>query len=357
MGDKSPIEWTNATWNPIGAFDRETGKRGWFCTKVSEGCTNCYAEKLNLRLGNGHLYRVGNLPKIEWRVVNLDQPIQWKRARMIFVNSMTDLFHEDIPDDMVAQVFAAMELAPQHTFQVLTKRAARMRDLMTSMVFRCMVDTHREKLKPGCGDFEWPLPNVWLGVSTEHQKAADERIPELLQTPAAIRFLSCEPLLGPLDLSQYLAPAMRVSPPRDENGHVIGELTADGIVALNQIGRAAMRMYGGEYVDWVIVGGESGAGARPMDERWARRIVRECQDTGVPVFVKQMGAWTAGNHADFIVTKWLMDGYVFVPPVIGAGARQRPENAIAFSVGGKGGDMAFWPKDLRVRQMPKATRV
>ena len=124
----SKIEWTDETWNPLAAFVGE--KRGWFCTKPSPGCKNCYAERINLRLGNGLAYSVANLEKIRWELLNLDRPKEWRKGRMIFVNSMTDLFHESVPDEMIGRVWSAMLETPQHTFQVLTKRAERMRYLV-----------------------------------------------------------------------------------------------------------------------------------------------------------------------------------------------------------------------------------
>jgi protein gp37 len=171
------IEWTDATWNPV---------RG--CTKVSPGCKNCYAETFAERWRGvpGHAYEQG----FDLRLVpeKLDEPLRWKKPRRIFVNSMSDLFQEGVPDDLHRDVFAVMALAPQHTFQVLTKRADRMRDYCRSAI----------RVRPA-GDrasVAWPLPNVWLGVSVENQHFADERIPLLLQTPAAVRFISAEPLLG-----------------------------------------------------------------------------------------------------------------------------------------------------------------
>ncbi|HLL52628.1 MAG TPA: DUF5131 family protein, partial [Myxococcaceae bacterium] len=198
MADRSSIEWTDATWNPLAAFDRATGKRGWFCTKVSDGCTHCYAETLNKRLGTGHLYRVGNLPLIEFRLVNLDQTIRWQRPRKIFVNSMTDLFHEAVPFDLIDQVFGAMALAHQHVHQVLTKRPERMAEYFADEYRWAYIEGAAQKIhhdRTGEDPSMWlavhgPLPNVWLGTSVEDQAAADERIPHLLRTPAAVRFLS-----------------------------------------------------------------------------------------------------------------------------------------------------------------------
>lgn len=242
MSDNTKIEWTDATWNPI------TG-----CSVVSPGCTNCYAMKLaGSRLRN-HPSRAGLTRDtsggpvwngtVRFNEQWLNQPLQWKRPRRIFVCAHGDLFHESIPDEWIERVFAIMAQAKQHTFQVLTKRAERMRD-------HCV-----DALSNGMS----PLPNVWLGVSTEDQKRADERIPLLLETPAAVRWLSCEPLIGP------------VNP------------WADAIAALVD--------HNGPGIDWIVAGGESGDGARPMHPWWARILRDACAVTDVPFFFKQWGAW------------------------------------------------------------------
>jgi protein gp37 len=183
----------------------------------------------------------------------LDLPLTWKKPRKVFVNSMSDLFHDGVPTDHIAQVFAVMSKAPQHTFQILTKRHGRMRSLLKAHLFKVLVDEHRGA---AAGDFTWPLPNVWLGVSVENQKWADIRIPALLDTPAAVRFLSCEPLLGPVSLF------------------------------------ANSKIDTGTLVDWVIVGGESGRNARPMHPAWARHLRYECNTYGIPFHFKQHGEWS-----------------------------------------------------------------
>lgn len=233
MGAVSKIEWTDSTWSPV------TG-----CTKVSEGCDHCYAETIAHRFAGTKAYPNGF--DVTLRPERLDQPLRWKRPRKVFVNSMSDLFHEDVPDDYIARVFAVMALAPQHTFQVLTKRPGRMRSLLSSEDFKSAVFLATEGRFEGY--FPWPLPNVWLGTSVENQKWADVRIPLLLDTPTAVRFLSCEPLLGPVELSPWL-------------------------------------------LDWVICGGESGPGARPMHPDWARSLRDQCQATTVPFHFKQWGEW------------------------------------------------------------------
>lgn len=239
------IEWTDETWNPV------TG-----CTKVSEGCDHCYAETIAHRFTGTKAYPNGF--DVTLRPERLDQPLRWKRPRKVFVNSMSDLFHKDVPDDYIARVFAAMALAPQHTFQVLTKRPGRMRSLLSSEQFESAVFLATEGRFEGY--FPWPLPNVWLGTSVENQKWADVRIPLLLDTPAAIRFLSCEPLLGPIDLFAW------------------------------NIDR-------GMRVDWVIVGGESGPHARPMHPDWARQLRDDCLTAGIPFHFKQWGEWVTEDQA------------------------------------------------------------
>lgn len=250
MADRSGIEWTDATWNPV------TG-----CTEVSPGCDHCYAKTFAERWRGtpGHPYERGF--DLTLRPERMDQPVRWKRPRRIFVNSMSDLFHEGVPNSFIVQVFATMALAQQHTFQVLTKRHGRMRSLLSNDGFRSLVAVEVAR-----GDDEvfqrqlvaWPLPNVWLGVSVEDQKSADIRIPALLDTQAAVRWISAEPLLGPVDLDWP---------------------TADYIG-------------GRRSVDWVVVGGESGPGARPMHPEWARLLREQCRAARVPFLFKQRGEWT-----------------------------------------------------------------
>lgn len=213
MADRSTIEWTEATWNPV---------RG--CTKVSAGCKHCYAERFAERWRGipGHPYESGfdlrTVPKM------LDQPRRWRRARMVFVNSMSDLFHERVPLSFIKRVFEVMAECPRHTFQVLTKRAERLAALAPKL--------------------DWP-PNVWQGVSVESQDHAD-RVEHLRRVPARVRFLSVEPMLGPV------------------------RVKLDG-------------------VHWVIVGGESGPGARPLDIEWVRSMRDQCLRANVPFFFKQWG--------------------------------------------------------------------
>jgi protein gp37 len=240
MSATTGIEWTDATWNPV------TG-----CTKVSAGCDHCYAETFAERWRGtaGHYFENGF--DVELRPDKLDLPLKWRQPKRIFVNSMSDLFHDSVPDEYIAEVFAVMAAAPQHTFQVLTKRHARLRSLVGSQKFWADVE-HGVLDQHGVLDIEWPLPNVWLGVSTENQQWADIRIPALLDTPAAVRFISAEPLLGPI----YLPFKWTTGQPR---------------------------------IDWVIAGGESGRGARPMHPDWPRVLRDICNSADIPFLFKQWG--------------------------------------------------------------------
>ena len=275
MSVSSEIEWTDATWNPV------TG-----CTKDSPGCDHCYAETFAERWRGtpGHPYEQGFDLRL-WPE-RLDQPLRWTKPRRVFVNSMSDLFHDGVDDRFIAKTFAVMAHADRHTFQILTKRHGRLRSLLSAPEFYTAVAEEYvrhpayEDTLAGYVDPPWPIPNVWVGVSAEDQKRADLRIPALLDTPAAVRFVSAEPLLGPI---------------------VFGDYRFEGL-------------------DWIIVGGESGPGARPCRAPWVHEIL--CEVAGdVPVFVKQMGK------------VWAKD----------AGAAHP-----------KGGDPEEWPDWLRVREFPAA---
>lgn len=316
MADKTGIEWTDATWNPIVG-----------CSIVSKGCTNCYAMKVAARMEHildatktytpdaPHHYRALTKPSKAGPVwtgrVNLapdkilTQPLRWTRPRRIFVNSMSDLFHESVPDEWIDKIFAVIALTPEHTYQILTKRPERMSDYIRKVEFHesCSIKEHLVHWSP-------PLPNVWLGVSVEDQRTADERIPYLLETPAAARFVSCEPLLEPVDLDN-------LEPP-DTDGH-LSALTAMtwqehydeawkntrptedeseedfldwfGITEITD-----KKMH--PTLDWVIVGGESGKDARPMHPDWVRAIRDQCASAGVPFLFKQWGEWAPGENCD-----------------------------------------------------------
>lgn len=251
MGAKTKIEWTDATWNPV---------RG--CTKISPGCKHCYAERFAERFRGveGHPFEQG----FDLRLVptKIDEPLRWKTPQRIFVNSMSDLFHDQVPLSYIKRVFRVMNEADWHQYQVLTKRAERLDEI--------------------AGELQW-APHIWMGVSVENKDYL-WRIDHLRRTKAHIKFLSIEPLLGP-----------------------IGKFNLGGI-------------------DWVIVGGESGPGARPFDIQWARNTVYQCRQAGVACFVKQLGA----DPKEGNIRLKLKDR--------------------------KGGDWGEWPKDLKVREFPNANR-
>lgn len=283
MGDKTAIEWTDATWGPV------TG-----CTKVSAGCDNCYAETLAERFRGtpGHYYEHGF--DVQLRPEKLDQPLRWRRPRRIFVNSMSDLFHDDVSDDYIAQVFSVMAASPRHTFQVLTKRHGRMRSLLNSYTFWMSVCYYERKIALARGftgdgphiGVNNPLPNVWLGVSAENQQWADIRIPALLDTPAAVRFVSAEPLLGHIEF--FGSPA--------NPGPAIRRVG----VQLHPSGPWGPAEYDYDYqfgIDWVIVGGESGHGARPMHPGWVRDIRDQCVATDTAFLFKQWGEWVTEDQS------------------------------------------------------------
>jgi protein gp37 len=297
------------------------------------GCLNCYAARMAARnlpelrsptTGEPYAVMRESGPRWTGRVElipsKLDEPLRWRKPRRVFVNSMSDLFHEALSNEDIERVFARMALAQEHTFQVLTKRPARMLDWFRSGVPG--LETREEDVAraaahaggiawdgrgsdrwaypPGCGDVSnrrvwpgWPLPNVWLGVSVEDQATADERIPLLLQVPAAKRFVSYEPALGPVDLRPWLPFTDPVYP--------------HGLLGT---GRPE------DNLTWVIVGGESGPGARPFDLTWARSVVAQCKAAGVAAFYKQGGASNSCAHS------------------------------------AKGGHFECFPQDLKVREFP-----
>lgn len=335
MSDKSKIEWTESTWNPI------VGTHGrWSCSKASPGCANCYAERQNLRFG-GPRYVVGN-DTLQLKDPTIYAPLRWVRPRRIFVCSMTDLFEERVPDHWIDRIFAVMAAAPWHTFQVLTKRAERMRDYVTRLTadlehagngarwdaarrpLWLWAKEHRPKMVEGIG--VWlanpvlPLRNVWLGVSVESQKWANARIPCLTETPAAVRWLSAEPLLGPIDLGPFFGRA---------DGHVWRECLCNEIDPSDRpcIVCECRAEYGRESgIGWVVVGGESGSGARPFDVAWPQSIIAECRGAGVPVFVKQLGRHPFTTIDGAPVPLTLSDH--------------------------RGGVPEDWPESLRVREWP-----
>lgn len=290
MSDNTQIEWTDATWNVV------TG-----CSVISPGCTNCYAMRLAgtrmknepSRMGLTVETKAGPVwnGQVRFNDYWLDQPIRWKRPRRIFVAAHGDLFHEGVIDAQLDQIVCVMAIASQHTFQVLTKRADRMRDY-----FHALQPVFEERMwATGLLEFSnelaWPLPNVWLGVSAEDQVRANERISPLLDTPAAVRWLSAEPLLGPID----------VNLPFEKSCDCLDD--APTINVLSGDVYCAGCCEGGEpttapTLDWVVVGGESGPSARPMHPDWARQIRDECEAAKVPFVFKQWGSWGACSHLD-----------------------------------------------------------
>lgn len=276
MSDGTKIEWADATWNVVNG-----------CTVVSPGCAHCYAMKqahrFPVRQGLTRQSPSGMTwtGEVRFNEAVLTQPLRWKRPRRIFVCAHGDLFHDKVPDEWIDQVFAVMALASQHTFQVLTKRPERMRDYMTKAPGRIadtIIKMRRERgdngvvvplphIKPGAQ--WWPLPNVWLGTSVEDQQRADERIPILLDTPAAVRWISAEPLLGLVDLHLYLK---RWTFP-------------------SHIDREGQGHWPSGLIDWVVAGGESGPGSRPMESVWARYLRDQCGHAQVAFLFKQWGEW------------------------------------------------------------------
>lgn len=271
----SKIEWTDATWNPL---------RG--CTRISEGCRNCYAEAMAARFSkpgqayaglaemrNGKPRWTGKMMLVE---KHLEDPIRWQKPRNIFVNSMSDLFHESVPDEWIDKVFAVMARSPQHTFQILTKRADRMKEYTLNketpqrICDASSVDEGklRRALKASPLNGQFPLPNVWLGVSVEDQESFEKRWESFQYVKAAVKFFSIEPMLGELDIRRaFQRVELRRSPGRDY---------------------AAIFS---KPVHWVICGGESGNEARPMHPDWARKLRDQCNEAGVPFFFKQWGEY------------------------------------------------------------------
>lgn len=331
------IEWTHApgfkgeTWNPVVG-----------CSVISAGCTNCYAMRMAARLAKiagptgGARIAAGRYrgltasskagPVWTGKVAfvggaTLEKPLKWKAPRCVFVNSMGDLFHEAVSDAWIDRVFAIMALCPQHLFLVLTKRAHRMFEYLTDPARYSAIDwwnaetcsgelydaaALRREAMYGC-EHPWPLPNVWLGVSAEDQTRANERVPLLLATPAARRFVSYEPALGPVDFTAVY----------------FGDRFYANVLLANDTEPDDSGVPKWPALDWVICGGESGPGARPFCAPWARSVVRQCRAARVPVFIKQMGA-----------------------NVHGAPARIHLRDR-------KGGDPSEWPEDLRVREWPR----
>ncbi|KLU61857.1 phage protein Gp37/Gp68 [Peptococcaceae bacterium CEB3] len=310
MGVKSKIEWTDNTWNPVSG-----------CTKVSDGCRHCYAERMAKRLAGRCGYPAHDPFSVTLHPDKLYAPLHWRKPRRVFVNSMSDLFHDDVPDYFLDEVFGTIlackvfKNEPDHIFQILTKRPERMRRYFTSSSPSDLLQRWAQTMKwvamvedpdvlfselvfsETCHDWDsngrnssgseykpwgytnklFPLPNVWFGVSVENQTTADERIPLLLQTPAAVRFISAEPLLEPVSLRWLAAWDGKASNPQSSMTNEY-----DGLRKL----------------DWVIAGAETGHNARPMHPDWVRGLRDQCQEAGVPFFFKHWGKKEAGRLLD-----------------------------------------------------------
>lgn len=305
------IQWCDYSVNPIRARNLATGKVGWHCERVSDGCKNCYSATLNRVYGSGTNYAADQTPKVEFfldekclkSMLTFRPKAPFKNGRdraSVFPFDMTDLFGRWVADEWIARLWDIFRERGDVDWLILTKRAERMRTLVPRLALK-------------------PLPNVWLGVSAENQERADEQIPDLLETPAAVRFVSAEPLLGPIDFAA-IAERHGISRPccTAEYCSFCGGTGLAQAIGLN----------------WVIVGGESGPGARPCDVSWIRSIKDQCQIAGVPVFVKQLGRWPAVSGEE-------------------ANTKHPTFKALEFGLKDKkGGDPSEWPADLRVREMP-----
>ena len=311
MADATKIEWTDATWNPI------TG-----CSVVSPGCTNCYAMRLAGTRLRHHPSRAGLTRETkagpvwngevrtnwDW----MDQPLRWSKPRMIFVCAHSDLFHPAVSEEDIAMVYGVMIAAHHlrgHTFQVLTKRPERARELLTSVTFWEMAMSianseimertdplarRSDDAQATCGEYRPsnPPPGIWLGASAEDQARANQRVPELLATPAAVHFVSAEPLLGPIDFSYLQADSI---------------LTLDALTGLHADcdgGVEGVIDTPDPKLDWIIVGGEAGRGARPMHPDWVRQIRDQCASAGTAFFFKQHGDWIAFYDRDRDDPEW-----------------------------------------------------
>ena len=252
--NRTNIEWTDYSWNPI------TG-----CSPISEGCRNCYAKRMANRLRGRYGYPKDDPFKVTFHPDRLNQPLKWKKPRRIFVVSMGDLFHKDVKKNWIDQIFHVMACSPQHIYMLLTKRPERM-----SSYWMGEIPIHGSPkgytVKKAGKPHSKVIDHIWLGVTCENQAAADERIPILLQIPAAVRFVSIEPMLSEINLEMALEDFQPLNPDLSKKPSPI---------------------------QWVIVGGESGSGARPMKTEWARNIKQQCQSAGVSFFMKQMSGKTA----------------------------------------------------------------
>lgn len=335
MADRTKIEWTDATINPIRARRRMpdgTIRLGWHCEHVSEACRHCYAEAINRdRFGTGldykprHIAAKGGEVEIVLTMKPLLDMLRWRKPRRVFVCSMTDLFGRFVPNRMIDHVLAVAALSPHHTIQILTKRPDRMHNYMSDpetirrvyeivcdialserLNIVLIADPAHEPFAPVCPRIRlgrWPLPNVWLGVTAERQAEADARIPVLLDTPAAKRFVSVEPMLGAVDLLRIAMPEIEY-----ETGIHYQDVLRAGSWSYRPFFRPSQpgepqtfftNHSDTKHLDWVICGGESGPNARPMHPDWVRSLRDQCKSAGVPFFFKQWGEWAPGERCPF----------------------------------------------------------
>lgn len=325
----SKIEWTGKTLNPIRARRRDTGQVGWHCEKVSSGCANCYAETFNARMlpngGTGLPYTKGSRDQVEIFLdeKTLIQPLRWRKPTKVFLCSMTDLFAEFVPFEMILRMFAVMSITPQHIYQLLTKRPERAAEFYAWLT--------EEKIKSVWGDYlpylnhndeinyfvlggiQLPLPNVWIGTSVENQDAADKRIPELLKCHAAVRFLSVEPMLGPVDARPWMPRDRFYNAICEKCGHVgsteffkecryqddadVVCPKCDKIILANEVGK----------IDWVIVGGETGKHIRPLDLGAATDVRDHCRSAGVAFWMKQDSHRLPGQRGRIPDDLWIQE--------------------------------------------------
>lgn len=330
------IQWTDQVWNPTVG-----------CSRASAGCENCYAERVAHRgMQDAHrgLTVMGSrgprwTGEVRLLPERLEEPLRWRKPRRVFVDSMSDLFHSNVPFEFIAATFGIMASTPRHTFQVLTKRPERAREffrwietgdlrhpnratmgcsLAIARVLREAAPKHEGFVRAARGDVAWPLANVWLGTSVENQVTADERIPHLLGCPAAVRWISAEPLLGPVDLAYTMFNGA------DSFGQMPG-------------------------LDWVVVGGESGPGARACDVAWIRSIVAQCRVAGVPAFVKQLGAQPVARDRFDMSEEFFRNADA-------NGWDEHQGDVVMRLRDRKGGDPDEWAEEFRVREWPEVAR-
>ncbi|HWA29156.1 MAG TPA: DUF5131 family protein [Lacunisphaera sp.] len=369
------IEWTDFSTNPLRA--RLAGRVGHYCEKVSAGCKNCYSSRTQCRFGMPTFSESRALAKAVEHFLDpskLEEVLRRKKPTKWFWCDMTDMFGDWVPFEWIAACFGVMAATPWHTHQVLTKRPERalaffrwcekrgedglslfpddpldwrIRQLLNVSARRAGADMNRDSRQNHGG--AWPLPNVWLGTSVENQRTADERIPTLLRCPVAVRFVSAEPLLGPVSIMRWVERLDHCDSCGEESqpqtndvcpqcGSERGLISTWGESQANDYreGRRyeTSELRDGPELHWVIVGGESGPGARTFDIQWARDIVGQCRNSGVAVFVKQLGARP-------------------VAPVTEAEATNYGERLPLRLIDRKGGDMSEWWESLRVREFPE----